>query len=57
MVSTLRFARIALTILDPDAIRLAEELDRLPLALAMTGAYLDQVAISLSDYLRLYKES
>ena len=44
-------------ILDPDAISLAEELDGLPLALATAGAYLDQVAISLSDYLRLYKES
>jgi tetratricopeptide (TPR) repeat protein len=44
-------------VLDPDAIRLAKELDGLPLALATAGAYLDQVAISLSDYLRLYKES
>ncbi|KAF8853548.1 HET-domain-containing protein [Acephala macrosclerotiorum] len=42
---------------DPDAIKLAKELDGLPLALATTGAYLDQVAISFSDYLRLYKES
>jgi hypothetical protein len=38
-------------------IRLAQELNGLPLALAMAGAYLDQVAISLSDYLRLCKES
>ena len=38
-------------------IRLAQELDGLPLALATAGAYLDQVAISVSDYLRLYKES
>ena len=37
--------------------RLARELDGLPLALATAGAYLDQAAISLSDYLRLYKES
>jgi hypothetical protein len=44
-------------VLDPDAIRLAKELDGLPLALATARAYLDQVAISLSDYLRLYKES
>jgi tetratricopeptide (TPR) repeat protein len=44
-------------ILDPDAIMLARELDGLPLALATAGAYLDQVAISLSDYLRLYKQS
>jgi tetratricopeptide (TPR) repeat protein len=34
-----------------------QELDGLPLALATAGAYLDQVAISLSDYLRLYKKS
>lgn len=39
--------------LDPDVVGLAKELDRLPLALATAGAYLDQVAISLSDYLRL----
>jgi hypothetical protein len=44
-------------LLDPDAIKLAKELDGLPLALATAGAYLDQVAISLSDYLRLYQES
>src|SRR5450432_4455997 len=43
--------------LDPDAVRLAKKLDGLPLALAIAGAYLDQVAMSLSDYLRLYKES
>ncbi len=43
--------------LDPDAIRLAQELNGLPLALATAGAYLDQVTMSLSDYLRLYKES
>ncbi|KAH8587976.1 hypothetical protein B0O99DRAFT_693925 [Bisporella sp. PMI_857] len=42
---------------DPDAIKLAEELDGLPLALATAGAYLDQVAVSFSDYLRLYKQS
>ncbi|KFY31766.1 hypothetical protein V493_00848 [Pseudogymnoascus sp. VKM F-4281 (FW-2241)] len=42
---------------DPDAIMLATELDGLPLALATAGAYLDQVAVSLSDYLRLYKQS
>jgi tetratricopeptide (TPR) repeat protein len=44
-------------ILDPDAIMLAKELDGLPLALTTTGAYLNQTAISLSDYLRLYKQS
>jgi tetratricopeptide (TPR) repeat protein len=42
---------------DPDAIKLAIELDGLPLALATAGAYLDQTARSFSDYLRLYKES
>jgi hypothetical protein len=42
---------------DPDAVRLAKELDGLPLALATAGAYLDQVAISFLDYLGLYKES
>ncbi|KFY90041.1 hypothetical protein V498_06214 [Pseudogymnoascus sp. VKM F-4517 (FW-2822)] len=42
---------------DPDAIMLARELDGLPLALATAGAYLDQVAVSFSDYLRLYKQS
>ncbi|RDW69390.1 hypothetical protein BP6252_08410 [Coleophoma cylindrospora] len=42
---------------NPEAIKLAQELDGLPLALATAGAYLDQVAISASDYLRLYKES
>ncbi|KAF4609460.1 hypothetical protein G7Y89_g15856 [Cudoniella acicularis] len=44
-------------IYNSDAIRLAEKLDGLPLALATAGAYLDQTAISFSDYLRLYKES
>ena len=43
--------------LDPDIIKLAEELDGLPLALATAGAYLDQTAISSLDYLRLYKAS
>ncbi|KAH8592605.1 hypothetical protein B0O99DRAFT_674331 [Bisporella sp. PMI_857] len=41
----------------PDAIKLAKELDGLPLALATAGAYLDQVAISPLDYFCLYKES
>jgi hypothetical protein len=35
-------------LLDLDAIRLAKELDGLPLALATARAYLDQVMISLS---------
>ena len=43
--------------LDPDAVKLTKELDGLPLALVTAGAYLDQTAISFSDYLRLYKES
>ncbi|RDW56928.1 HET-domain-containing protein [Coleophoma crateriformis] len=42
---------------DPHAIRLAEKLDGLPLALATTGAYLKQSAISFSNYLRLYEKS
>jgi hypothetical protein len=46
-----------ISVLDPDAIKLAKELDGLPLALATAGAYLDQVVVSLSDYLRLYKQS
>jgi tetratricopeptide (TPR) repeat protein len=43
--------------LDPDAEKLAKELDGLPLALATAGAYLAQTAISYLDYLRLYKAS
>jgi hypothetical protein len=42
---------------DPNAIKLAKELDGLPLTLATARAYLDQTARSFSDYLRLYKES
>jgi hypothetical protein len=42
--------------LDPDAIKLAKELDGLSLALATAGAYLDQVAIRLLEYFRLYKD-
>jgi hypothetical protein len=38
-------------------VKLAKELDGLPLALATAGAYLDQTVRSFSDYLRLYKES
>lgn len=41
---------------DPDAVKLAKELDGLPLALATAGAYLYQSARSFSDYFRLYKE-
>ena len=36
---------------------LAKELDGLPLALATAGAYLNQVTISVQDYLRLYQTS
>ena len=43
--------------LDSDAVKLAVELDGLPLALATAGAYLDQTALSFSDYHRLYKAS
>src|SRR5467141_734943 len=43
--------------LDPDAVKLTKELDGLPLALVTAGTYLEQTAISFSDYLRLYKES
>jgi hypothetical protein len=42
---------------DADALKLAEVLDGLPLALATAGAYLKQVAIGFSDYLRLYNKS
>ncbi|MCJ1360581.1 MAG: hypothetical protein MMC33_010589 [Icmadophila ericetorum] len=42
---------------DPDAVKLAGKLDRLPLVLATAGAYLDQVAIGFSDHLRLYENS
>lgn len=42
---------------DPDAVKLVEELDGLPLALSTAGAYLEQVTMSFTEYLRLYKES
>ncbi|KAJ5773803.1 hypothetical protein N7457_008699 [Penicillium paradoxum] len=42
---------------DPAAIDLAKELDGLPLALATAGAYLEQVSISYTEYLQLYRES
>ncbi|USP73005.1 hypothetical protein yc1106_00279 [Curvularia clavata] len=44
-------------VLDPDARKLAEELDGLPLALATAGAYLYQLSTSLAEYLRMYKAS
>jgi tetratricopeptide (TPR) repeat protein len=50
--------RFQLMKLDPNALKLIEELDGFPLALATAGAYLDQVpGASLSDYNRLYKAS
>ena len=43
--------------IDTDAVKLTKELDGFPLALATAGAYLNQVVISFSDYLRLYEKS
>ena len=43
--------------LDPETIVLANQLDGLPLALATARAYLDQVALSISDYLPRYRQS
>jgi hypothetical protein len=59
MVSYLNSCTIdaTLTLLDPNAAELARELDGLPLALATAGAYLDQVATSFAEYLRLYRNS
>jgi hypothetical protein len=42
---------------DADAAKLVKELDGFPLALATAGAYLKQVTIAFSDYLRLYRKS
>lgn len=47
---------ILILLLDPDAIKLAKELDGLPLILATARVYLNQVVTSYSNYLRLYKE-
>ena len=50
--------RVTLTsTIDADAVAVATELGGLPLALATAGAYLGQVSVSWSTYLRLYKES
>jgi len=42
---------------DLDAIALVKELDGLPLALSIAGAYLEHVSTSFSEYLRLYYAS
>jgi tetratricopeptide (TPR) repeat protein len=42
---------------DPDARKLAEKLDGLPLALATAGAYLHQVSTSFAEYLQMYDAS
>ncbi|PVH67572.1 TPR-like protein [Cadophora sp. DSE1049] len=42
---------------DPDAIKLARELDGLPLALATAGAYLDQVAGKLVEAEQMYQRA
>ncbi|CAN9331109.1 unnamed protein product [Alternaria alternata] len=42
---------------DPNARKLAEELDGLPLALATAGAYFHLVSTSLAEYLQLYRQS
>ncbi|KAJ5627818.1 Disease resistance protein [Penicillium lividum] len=42
---------------DPVATDLARQLDGLPLALATAGAYLEQVSISCTEYIQLYRES
>ncbi|KAK5702445.1 hypothetical protein LTR17_022300 [Elasticomyces elasticus] len=42
---------------DLDVTALVKELDGLPLALATTGAYLEQASVSVATYLRLYKAS
>ena len=43
--------------IDLDAVKLAEKLDGHPLALVTAGTYLDQVATSFADFLRMYEES
>jgi hypothetical protein len=42
---------------DPDVRTLVQKLDGLPLALATTGSYLDQVTLSIAEYLKLYEAS
>jgi len=43
--------------MDSDAIALAKELDGLPLALSTAGAYLNNVATTFGDYLKMYRDS
>ena len=43
--------------IDPAAVAVAKKLDGLPLALSTAGAYLEQLTMSFSEYLRLYEES
>ncbi|KAK5702381.1 hypothetical protein LTR17_022378 [Elasticomyces elasticus] len=50
-------SRRALSVNDLDVTALVKELDGLPLALATTGAYLEQASVSVATYLRLYKTS
>ncbi|KAK5110510.1 hypothetical protein LTR85_001000 [Meristemomyces frigidus] len=42
---------------DESVLALVRRLDGLPLAIATAGAYLDQVTITVADYLRLYETS
>jgi hypothetical protein len=48
---------LRLHVADSAAVILARKLDGLSLALTTAGAYLDQVATSFADYLRLYERS
>ncbi|KAI6815018.1 hypothetical protein KC342_g16160 [Hortaea werneckii] len=40
---------------DPDVLALLSRLDGLPLALATTGSYLDQVTVGIAEYSQLYE--
>ena len=42
---------------DPNVISLVQKLDGLPLALATTGSYLNQVSVSIPEYLKLCESS
>ncbi|KAK6384171.1 hypothetical protein LTR81_027439 [Elasticomyces elasticus] len=50
-------SRKAYSVDDPDVKALVRRLDGLPLALATTGAYLEQASVSIATYLRLYESS